>query len=405
MQAQTGKARNSKGSVSVLISNGRLQLRFYYAGKRHYLSLGLPDNKVNRKAAEAKAKLIESDIAFDRFDPTLVKYKPQTALSTVTPFTLSSKPVESSKLTLTELWDRYTEYKRPQVSQSTIAVDYRKYRNHIASLPTKSLEEAIAIRDYLVSHLSPNAAKRVLTNLSACCNWAKESRLIDTNPFAQMAAGIKLPKAEKREKYDIHPFTKQERDTIIQAFEEDRYYSFYTPLVKFLFYTGCRPSEAIALQWKHIGEKFITFEQAITISPKGLALKEGLKTQDQRKFPVNPQLQAILQSIRNENYQKNDFIFLGKKGGMIDFGDFCRHAWKGYKNRHGKMIEGIVTRLVREGKIDEYRRPYQCRHTFITLCLESGIDCKDVAKWVGNSPEVIYRYYAGNRRDLQVPEL
>lgn len=152
-------------------------------------------------------------------------------------------------------------------------------------------------------------------------------------------------------------------------------------------------------------KNLLPLSKPLLLARKGLALKEGLKTQDQRKFPVNPQLQAILQSIRNENYQKNDFIFLGKKGGMIDFGDFCRHAWKGYKNRHGKMIEGIVTRLVREGKIDEYRRPYQCRHTFITLCLESGIDCKDVAKWVGNSPEVIYRYYAGNRRDLQVPEL
>lgn len=138
MYSQSPKARNSKGSVSILVSNDRLQLRFHYAGKRHYLSLGLPDTKVNRRAAEAKAKLIESDIAFDRFDPTLVKYKPQIALSTITPSISSITPTESPKLTLVELWERYTEYKRPQVSQSTIAVDYRKYRNHIASLPTKS---------------------------------------------------------------------------------------------------------------------------------------------------------------------------------------------------------------------------------------------------------------------------
>lgn len=229
--------------------------------------------------------------------------------------------------------------------------------------------------------------------------------MIDINPFAEMAAGIKLPKSEKNEEYDIHPFTRQERDVIIQAFEEDKHYSYYAPLVKFLFYTGCRPSEAIALQWKHIGEKFITFKQAITISEKGLALQEGLKTQDQRKFPINAQLQTILHSIRPESYQESEFVFRGKKGGIIDFGDFCNRAWRGYKNRHGKMIEGIVIRLVREGKVDEYRRPYQCRHTFITLCLESSIDCKDIAQWVGNSPEVIYRHYAGKCRNLQVPEL
>ncbi|NEQ97574.1 MAG: DUF3596 domain-containing protein [Cyanothece sp. SIO2G6] len=35
-----------------MVSNGRLQLRFRYAGKRHYVLLGLPDSKTNRKADE-----------------------------------------------------------------------------------------------------------------------------------------------------------------------------------------------------------------------------------------------------------------------------------------------------------------------------------------------------------------
>lgn len=87
----------SKASVQIKNSNGRLQLAFSHRGKRHYLSLGLPDNKVNRKAAQAKASLIESDIAFDRFDPTLAKYKPQLALSTVTPITpiFTPKPYQT----------------------------------------------------------------------------------------------------------------------------------------------------------------------------------------------------------------------------------------------------------------------------------------------------------------------
>lgn len=52
-----------------------------------------------------------------------------------------------------------------------------------------------------------------------------------------------------------------------------------------------------------------------------------------------------------------------------------------------------------------YRKPYQMRHTFITLCLDAGIDAKDVARWVGNSPKIIYQHYAGANRDLEVPEL
>jgi integrase len=53
----------------------------------------------------------------------------------------------------------------------------------------------------------------------------------------------------------------------------------------------------------------------------------------------------------------------------------------------------------------EYRKPYVTRHTFITLCLDKGIDAKDIAQWVGNSPEIIYKHYAGSRHNLQVPEI
>lgn len=391
----------SKGSVQIKVSNGRLQLVFSHAGKRHYLSLGLPDNKVNRKATEAKAKLIESDIAYDRLDPTLAKYKPQSALSTVTPF---FTPIPTPERSLDDLWEHYTEFKKPQVSPSTFKLDYRKYRNHIANLPTQSLDNALQIRDHLVAKLSPNAAKRTLTNISACCNWAVDSGLVTVNPFAGMAEKVKLPKSEYEES-DINPFSSKERDVIIEAFENSKYYAYYAPYVKFGFFTGCRPSEAIALQWKHIDDRFITFEQAVVAGGKGLVLKDGLKTQRKRKFPINDQVRQILASVRPQTHNPNEFIFKSKEGGFIDTGDFLNHAWKGYKNRHGRMIEGIVTQLVKEGKVSEYRKPYQTRHTFITLCLEADIDAKDVGRWVGNSPEIIYRHYAGNKRDLQVPDL
>ncbi len=66
-----------KGSVQVKDHYGYLRLMFRVDGKRYFLSLGLPDTKTNRKVAEAKAQLIESDICYERFDPTLAKYKPE----------------------------------------------------------------------------------------------------------------------------------------------------------------------------------------------------------------------------------------------------------------------------------------------------------------------------------------
>jgi integrase len=58
------------------------------------------------------------------------------------------------------------------------------------------------------------------------------------------------------------------------AFEQSKLYQYYTSLVKFLFFTRCRPSEAIALQWKYIGDQFITFRQAVTKGFLGEIMKD-----------------------------------------------------------------------------------------------------------------------------------
>ena len=46
----------SKGSVRIKSSNDRLQLVFSVQGRRHYLSLGLPDTQISWKVTEAKAR-------------------------------------------------------------------------------------------------------------------------------------------------------------------------------------------------------------------------------------------------------------------------------------------------------------------------------------------------------------
>jgi integrase len=61
----------AKGKVAVEIFKDRLRLRWGYAGKRFCLYIGLPDTRVNRMAAEAKASQIELDIASGNFDSTL----------------------------------------------------------------------------------------------------------------------------------------------------------------------------------------------------------------------------------------------------------------------------------------------------------------------------------------------
>jgi integrase len=386
MYSKGTSQRASKGSVQIKSSNGRLQLTFSHGGKRHYLSLGIPDTKFNRKAAEAKAKLIESDMAYDRFDATLARYKPQSALSTVTPIT----PIQA-KPSLAELWEKFIEYKRPQCSPNTMKYMYNVYSGYVAKLPTHELGEADKIRDYVLKHIPLDSGKRFITRLSACCDWAIKSGAVSENPFDGMAAEIKLPKSTQTEGLnDINPFTLEERDAIIEAIATNQFcppksgfkHSPYAPLVKFLFMTGCRPSEAVALQWKHISKDFkqISFEQAIIGTDSGRQIRQGLKTQERRKFPCNDGLRSLLQSGKSENASPDDLVFPSPKGKPINPDNFRNRIWK-------TVLKGLEI---------EYRKLYQTRHTFITYALDpehGRLDAKDVARLVGNSPEVIYRHY------------
>ena len=308
MQSKSASSKATKGSVVVFNSNNRLQLRFRFGGKRRYLSLGLADTQLNRRFAELKAAEIEQDILKEKFDTTLEKYK---SASDRGKKYIDSQKIQQSTPHLDELWKKYCEFKKPQVSPSTYAKDFKRHGNHIANLPTRALDEASSIRDWLLEHKSVDTAKRCLTQIKACCKWSVNEGLVEVNPFAQMT--ITLPKGTD-EYADINPFSREERDLIIQTFAGDRYYSFYTPYVQFLFFTGCRPSEAVALQWKHINSKAVQFRQSIVISEEGLVCKQGLKTQKKREFPINSELQVILAQIKPERVKLDSFVFSSPKG-------------------------------------------------------------------------------------------
>lgn len=383
--------RASKGTVGVEAFQGRLRLRLprqLYAGKQKYLTLGLDATEENYRLASAKAKQIEADIVFEKFDHTLVKYKPQI-------LTLSREPLEEKLPILSELWDRYTQFKSSQLEESTIQRDYGKIQKRILKLPTQDPSKAVEVRDYLLRNYSVETAKRTLKELNACCKWAVRSKLLKFNPFEGMVGEIRSKKARATSRM---PFTQEEMKAIIQAFEDDTYspkyspvkHSYYAPYVKFLFLTGARPEEAIALKWKHIDRNNIIFCEAVATDVK---IRKDTKTHTSRTFQINDQLRALLNSIKPNQFNPNTLVFSARNGKEIDAHNFLNRVWK-------KVVEN----LVEEGKVKQYLPQYNARHTFITLCLEANISVVQVAKWVGNSPEIIMKHYAGIIKQSEVPE-
>jgi len=198
---------------------------------------------------------------------------------------------------------------------------------------------------------------------------------------------VKLPQRGTVED-EIHPFSRAERDQIIQAFRNDLHYQHYANLVAFLFFTGARPSEVVPLQWGHVKANYILFEKSRVDTVTGYQTKQGLKTQNCRRFPVNEQLRAIL--VGMERSDDESLVFPSVKGTYIQWNNFTNRAWKSVLSKLPEI---------------EYRNPYQMRHSFVSHCRSLNVPSIQVAEWIGNSVEMVDRVYAQVTESHSVPLL
>lgn len=363
--------------INPINNNGSILFRFSVAKRRFSFTPilgGRFDDPEDLARANAIASQIVGDIKTGNFDPTLDKYKGdlkaiQTGIDKINS-NLKEIRQNQAKPDLIELWDKFTIYKSATLAHSTIFNDYGNVKKAIAHFPTTNLNDAILIRDWLIQNRTNDQAKRILELLQGCCEWAIESDLLEVNPFLGMSGRIKSKKAGKD---DINPFTIQERDQIILQF--DLNFPNYSNFVKFLFFTGCRPSEAIPLTWQDFKSNKITFNKAYV----NKTLQKGLKTQEKRTITLNADLIQILQGME----RNSELIFPSPKGNFINWHNFSGKVWKNL--------------LLKLPEID-YRNPYQCRHTFITSRLLIGDKPQDIAKYCGNSGDIVFKHYAGITR-------
>ena len=396
------KLKSKIGRVSIACVKNKLLIRLTRKvsdGKQLVIYSGLPDSPFYRKQVQLICWEIEADIENRTLDCTLERYKD--ALRCLRE---PHQTINASIPDLLEVWVKYADFKKSSVSQAyyheTLMGNCFKT---IQKLPSKRLnrETAIKIRDYLLKTRSSDTAKRLLTQFNACCNWAVKSKLIDNNPFEGLSSDVKGLKTDWQA---INPFTHLEQLAIIEAFRKHPKYSGYAKFVQFLFLTGARLGEVIALQWKHINLE--SSEILINESfDRKFGRKYTTKTGISRKFPCNQQLREFLIDLRPANFKPNDLVFRSPVDGQVIKLKTFHNVWRGYEPSKKYQVQGIIPELVERGLVAQYRKPYNIRHTFISNCLERRIQITQIAQWVGNSPEIIYKHYAGIINNCEVPEL
>ncbi|WP_437113695.1 tyrosine-type recombinase/integrase [Streptomyces roseoverticillatus] len=167
-----------------------------------------------------------------------------------------------------------------------------------------------------------------------------------------------------------------------------------------LYYAGLRPAEAVGLRLSdcrlpEAGWGTLTLRETRPVSGKQWTDsgerhdRRGLKAREastDRPVPIPPLLVAILQEhLKKFGTAKEGRVFGNERGGVVGSSTYWR-VWEEAR-RYALPPDRVESPLA--------GRPYDLRHACITRWLNAGVPIAEVARRVGNSPEVIHRRYHG----------
>ncbi len=187
-------------------------------------------------------------------------------------------------------------------------------------------------------------------------------------------------------------FTGDEASSILCAFESGKYANpgyedndtYYRRFAAFLFATGCRPEDAIAVQKTDLNDGFITFNKAYS---KGCL--KTTKNEDSRQFKASDMLIRLFDDIPSNSL---NLVFPSLTGTYINLNTWRTRYWT-------RIIKGLVD----DGLVSRYLPPYHCRHTFISHQKSLGVPDVHIASWVETSELMIAKHYSSKIDNSVIP--
>ena len=377
--------RSPQGEIAIAFNGGRLRLRVPGSllpdDRVQFITLGLEDTPVNRLSASAKILEMRRDILDGEFDTTLDKYRRKTKTKT-------TKIADIGKI-----WIEYLKYKQKSVKESHYDHLVNGLGRLIIANPYQGIYDALAFREWLLANTTIGMTKRILTHCNAAVTWGIKNRLVSgsVSPYEGMSGD--LPKHAWELEGKPNAFTLAEIGKIRAAFtnHDDINIENYAMFIDFLFLTGCRPSEAIGLRVCDVAanRSHIIFNGAI-VRVQGRAVRTtGSKNNKSRKFPINRDLEKLLDEAIWDTFKPDDLIFTSIQRKTILYTYFCRHIWK-----------PTVTPIIGRDST-----PYSCRDSFITHQLMGGMPPSNVCAWCDTSIPVIQKRYLDPSIALEVQPL
>ena len=274
-----------------------------------------------------------------------------------------------------EWWRLYAE---PNLARSTLQVYAVQWDAHIlprlGGVPLRELTPDVINRFRLeleADGVGAASIRKALTLLQGVLQRACEWGRIVSNPV------VPLRKPSVGRTRAVVPLAPEVVEAIRDGLLRRRLVRDAT-LVSVLAYAGLRPGEALALTWAHVRERTLLVERAVS-----LGAIEGTKTGRCRTVPlVVPLAQDLVDwRLHAGRPPTQALVFPGHDG----------RPWTltAYQNWRRRVYNAAATSAGVERP-----RPYDLRHSFVSLLIAEGHNVVEVARRAGHSPKMALDTYA-----------
>ncbi|MGL4334689.1 MAG: tyrosine-type recombinase/integrase [Lactococcus garvieae] len=225
-------------------------------------------------------------------------------------------------------------------------------------------------------------------------DYARKVGYIDDNPMSQVV----LPKVRvtsKDVKRKQRGFLEREEMRLIldHGYSLPRYYR-KTMLLEFMFLTGLRIGEVLALRWEDIDFQQFTLTVNHTLNLHGYVanarqLLSPKTAHSFRTISLNDRCMEILKIFLNPCYD-DEFIFVSEKGRVLGRDELSTYFKKICSEKLGCETESRRYHL------------HMLRHSHISLLVEMNIPIKAIMERVGHSNEkMILQVYSHVTKNMQ----
>ena len=295
-------------------------------------------------------------------------------------------------------WERGHE---PKISESTRRVYGFAVRRLKEAFPGLASEvRPLDVQRYITAfEKQGRAANSVQIELAVCKMIFAHAVLagdIDVSPAAEVKKSRGLPTKKRL------ALTEEQESAVKAAGRAQKARFWLFPYL--LLYTGMRRGEALALSYSDIDRKagviHVTKKLSYATNGQRPRMETHLKSKNgERDIPL---LKPLADALPKDRV---GLIFPGEDGGFMKSSEITKN-WKRYCRDVGlnEMVYDDARKVVETFPIT----PHCFRHSFATICYEAGLDPRQAAEILGDTPEVlesVYTHLREGRRQTAAEKL